>query len=242
MRGCISINFSDRVCQMQNDALSILIIEDEKDIRNLLAYHLKKNLFNPLEASHAEEALQKISLLKPHLIILDLMLPKTSGLDLCQLLKKNIATQNIPILMLTAESSKEDIVKGLELGADDYVTKPFDIKEVMARIKAILRRTHTPEKSLATFTHKELMIDWEKYRLHKNSQEIHITLTEFKLLKILTQYQGRVLTREQLLSALTGDEKVVIDRNIDVHITSLRKKIGPYIETVRGIGYRFQEG
>jgi len=187
-------------------------------------------------------SLKKISLQKPSLIILDLMLPKLSGLEFCKMIRGKSTLQDIPILMLTAKSSKEDIVQGLEMGADDYVTKPFDIKEVLARINTLLRRTSLhSEPTKSFFRYKDLHIEWEKYRVMKKEKECHLTLTEFKLLKTLIQNQGRVLTRDSLLTAMTGDEKVVIDRNIDVHITSLRKKIGPYIETIRGIGYRFED-
>src|SRR3990167_11515472 len=144
---------------MQN---MILIVEDEKAIRDLLSYHLRKQGFELEEASHAEEALKKISLQKPSLIILDLMLPKLSGLEFCKMIRGKSTLQDIPILMLTAKSSKEDIVQGLEMGADDYVTKPFDIREVMARIHAILRRNDAKESASSIFSYKDLKVDWER--------------------------------------------------------------------------------
>ena len=227
---------------MNPEPKKIVVVEDEKHIRELLAYHLEKNKYTTHAYASAEEARPVITTLAPHLIVLDLMLPKMSGLEFCKELKKNPKTKDMGILMLTAKSSKEDIIQGLELGADDYVTKPFDIKEVLARINTLLRRTSLhSEPTKSFFRYKDLHIEWEKYRVMKKEKQCHLTLTEFKLLKTLIQNQGRVLTRDSLLTAMTGDEKVVIDRNIDVHITSLRKKIGPYIETIRGIGYRFED-
>lgn len=222
----------------------IVIVEDEKHIRELLAYHLEKNRYTPHAYASAEEARPSIATLDPHLIILDLMLPKMSGLELCKELKKNPKTKDVAILMLTAKSSKEDIIQGLELGADDYVTKPFDIREVMARIQAILRRDNAKESASSVFSYKDFKIDWERYQATQDKKELSFTQTEFKILKALTSHQGKVLTRDQLLDLINVHEKVVIDRNIDVHILSIRKKCGKdqnYIETIRGIGYRFKD-
>ena len=197
------------------------------------------------QAKSAEEALPIINEQKPIMIILDLMLPKMSGLELCHKLKKESQTQDIPILMLTAKSEKEDIIKGLEMGADDYVTKPFDVREVVARVRALLRRkTSAHELGQPGFSYKKLKIDWERHKVYIHAQPISLTLMEFKILKCLIQNQGRVLTRDRLLDGVLGKEAAVVDRTIDVHIQSLRKKMGEknqYIETIRGIGYRFRD-
>ena len=234
---------------MNPEPKKIVLVEDEKHIRELLAYHLEKNKYTAHAYVSAEEARPVITTLAPHLIVLDLMLPKMSGLEFCKELKKNPKTKDVAILMLTAKSSKEDIIQGLELGADDYVTKPFDIREVMARIQAILRRNGTKESVSSIFSYQDLKIDWERYQatqgsLTQGKKELSFTQTEFKILKALTSHQGKVLTRDQLLDLINAQEKAVIDRNIDVHILSIRKKCGKdqsYIETIRGIGYRFKD-
>ena len=223
----------------------ILIIEDESDISELIAYHLEKNSFSVKQAKSAEEALTIIDEQKPMMIILDLMLPKMPGLELCRKLKAESQTKDISILMLTAKSEKEDIIKGLEMGADDYVTKPFDVREVVARVRALLRRkTSAHELGQPGFSYKKLKIDWERHKVYIHAQPISLTLMEFKILKCLIQNQGRVLTRDRLLDGVLGKEAAVVDRTIDVHIQSLRKKMGEknqYIETIRGIGYRFMD-
>ena len=223
---------------MDPESKKIVIVEDEKHIRDLLAYHLEKNRCTVHAYASAEEARPVITTLHPQLIILDLMLPKMSGLELCKELKKNPKTKDVSILMLTAKSLKEDIIQGLELGADDYVTKPFDIREVLARIHAILRRNGTKESVSSVFSYKDLKIDWERYQATQGKKELSFTQTEFKILKALTSHQGKVLTRDQLLDLINVHEKVVIDRNIDVHILSIRKKCGKnqsYIETIPSI-------
>ena len=223
----------------------ILIIEDESDIRELVTYHLEKNSFSVKQAKSAEEALTIIDEQKPMMIILDLMLPKMPGLELCRKLKAESQTKDISILMLTAKSEKEDIIKGLEMGADDYVTKPFDVREVVARVRALLRRKASAhELGQPGFSYKKLKIDWERHKVYIHAQPISLTLMEFKILKCLIQNQGRVLTRDRLLDGVLGKEAAVVDRTIDVHIQSLRKKMGEknqYIETIRGIGYRFRD-
>ncbi|OGQ18102.1 MAG: hypothetical protein A3B70_00330 [Deltaproteobacteria bacterium RIFCSPHIGHO2_02_FULL_40_11] len=229
---------------MNPEPKKIVVVEDEKHIRELLAYHLEKNKYTTHAYASAEEARPVITTLAPHLIVLDLMLPKMSGLEFCKELKKNPKTKDMGILMLTAKSSKEDIIQGLELGADDYVTKPFDIREVMARIHAILRRDSTKEEASFIFSYKDFKIDWERYQATQDKKELSFTQTEFKILKALTSHQGKVLTRDQLLDLINAQEKAVIDRNIDVHILSIRKKCGKdqnHIETIRGIGYRFKD-
>ena len=219
----------------------ILIVEDEEDISQLLAYHFKKEKFLVKEVKTAEQALSLVREASPRLIILDLMLPHMSGLEMCKTLKENTETKGIPILMLTAKSGKEDIIKGLECGADDYVTKPFDVREVAARVKAILRRNSSRD-AIDIFSYKALKVDWERHKVYVHQKEISLTLTEFKILKSLVHNQGRVLTRERLIDMAIGLETEVIDRTIDVHIQALRKKLGfQYIETIRGIGYRFRD-
>lgn len=229
---------------MESKTKKILIVEDEKDIGDLLSYHLKKEFFPVKQVKSAEEALLWLEEEKPLLIILDIMLPKMSGLEFCNKIKSNPKTKDIAVLILTAKSAKEDIVRGLQLGADDYVTKPFDISEIVARIKAILRRTSSRTVTEQEFKYASLRIHWARHKIYMNKKEIKLTLTEFKILKALIENHGRVLTRDRLLDEVTGGETVVIDRTIDVHIQSLRKKLGggdTYIETIRGIGYRFRD-
>lgn len=217
--------------------VEILIVEDEQDLSRLLSYHLEKESFQTRGVRSAEEALEHLALFHPQLMVLDLMLPGMSGLELCKRIRENPKTKDILILMLTAKSKKEDIVKGLDCGADDYVAKPFDIREVVARIKAILRRM---DMNPSPFSYRALKVDWERHKIYFNQNEIYLTITEFKILRALIENQGRVLTRQRLIDfAVDG---AVIERTIDVHMAALRKKLGPaYIETIRGIGYRFQD-
>ncbi|MBI2608998.1 MAG: response regulator transcription factor [Deltaproteobacteria bacterium] len=222
----------------------ILIIEDEKDINDLLVYHLNKENFEVTQALNAEEGLKKITQKLPDLVILDLMLPQMSGLELCEELKTQENTKNMAVVMLTAKSETADIVYGLELGADDYITKPFDIREVVARLKAVLRRAFHKRKSEESFSYKGLKADWARHKIFVDKEEVHLTLTEFKILKALVENHGRVLTRDKLLDMVVGHDTAVIDRTIDVHILALRKKLknwGQFIETIRGIGYRLQD-
>ncbi len=181
---------------------------------------------------------------KPDLVILDIMLPGQNGFDVCRKMKNNAELKNIPVIILTAKAEEIDVILGLELGADDYIAKPFSPKVLFSRIKAVLRRTKEAEKIPLVLTFGEFMLEVDRYLLRKEERIIPITLSEFGILKRLFANRGKVLTRGQLLDDIHNDDAFVVDRNIDVHIAALRKKLGPnfeWIETVRGIGYRFKE-
>ncbi len=221
----------------------ILIIEDEKDIVDLIAYHLKQNGYPVIFALDGPSGLEKAQKEHPTLIILDLMLPGMEGKDICRALKANPATKTIPIIMLTAKTEEVDRIVGFELGADDYVTKPFSPKELVLRIKAILRRTENVFQDQKTLKIGELFIDADRYYVSFKDNPIKLTTTEFKLLFELAINKGRVLSRDHLLDKVWGYTYEGYSRTIDTHIRRLREKLGlggEYIETVRGIGYRLR--
>lgn len=223
---------------------SILIIEDEKDIADLVEYHLKQTGFKVLTALDGPSGLEKAKKERPELILLDLMLPGMDGKDICRALKANPLTQSIPILMLTAKAEEVDRVVGFELGADDYVTKPFSPKELVLRVKAILRRRPHPEEAEKRVTAGDLSIDLDRHSVSIKGKPIHLTSTEFKLLYELASSRGRVKTREYLLEKVWGYTYEGYARTVDTHIRRLREKLGfmgDWIETVRGVGYRFRE-
>ena len=222
----------------------ILIVEDEEDILDVLKYNLHKAGFQTLEAPNGETARNLIREETPDLILLDLMLPGINGLDLCKILKKDEATRNIPIVMLTAKSSEADIVTGLEMGAEDYVVKPFSPKVLLARIQTVLRRNpaSVPEPS-SSLIFGSLEIHPGRHLVLIDGQQIPLTPTEFRILHFLARHPGWVYTRDQMIDATHGENYFVTDRAIDVQVVGLRKKLGEsgnLIETVRGIGYRFQ--
>ncbi|MDY6843661.1 MAG: response regulator transcription factor [Thermodesulfobacteriota bacterium] len=221
----------------------ILIVDDEKDIVELVAYHLGKEGFRMILSFDGEDAVRLAQRESPDLVILDLMLPGLDGLEVCRLLKRNQETQHIPIIMLTAKAQETDIVVGLELGADDYVTKPFSPRELIARVNAVLRRVTQIENIQETLMMRDLIIDLAQYQATWKGNPLDLTTTEFKLLLFLVQRQGMVMTRQQILDGVLGDDAFVTERTVDVHIRRLRKKLGeafPYIITKRGIGYMFQ--
>ena len=222
----------------------ILLIEDEEDIAALIK--LQGELFG--YKIHVEvdgiNSFRAIEREKPDLVILDIMLPGQNGFDICRKIKSNSELKNIPVLMLSAKSEEIDIVLGLELGADDYVSKPFSPKILFSRIKAILRRDREIEKQQKLLVFGDFSLDVTRYLLKKNGDPVMITLSEFGILKRLLMNKGKVLTRNQLLDDVHNDDAFIVDRNIDVHIAALRKKLGPnfdWIETVRGVGYRLRE-
>ena len=226
----------------------ILVVDDEKDIVELLQYNLEKEGYNISSAFSGEQCLENVKTELPDLILLDLMLPEIDGLDVCKILKSNSRTSNIPIIMLTAKGEETDIVLGLELGADDYITKPFKVRELLARVKAVLRRTKNniplsfKEKEIIKFNN--LVIDSIKYQVTLKDQPLNLTSTEFKLLKFLASHPGKVFTREQLLNQVWAEDSFIVDRAVDVHIRRLRQKLLTYsdcIITIRGVGYRFKE-
>jgi DNA-binding response OmpR family regulator len=221
----------------------ILVVDDEKDIVELLKFNLEKEGFRVIPSYKGEDALRLVKGEMPNLIILDLMLPGIDGLEVCRILKRDLSTLSIPIIMLTAKGEESDIVVGLELGADDYITKPFRIKEMIARVKAVLRRKILPEKPKGKIIVGDLVIDPENYEATRGDTPLNLTPTEFNLLLFLVAKEDRVLTRQQLLDGVLGDESFVTERTIDVHIRRLREKLkeaAGCVVTRRGIGYTFQ--
>ncbi len=222
----------------------IVLIEDEDDIAELIKLQAEIQGYQLIHREDGLNGFECIEKERPDLILLDLMLPGQNGLDVCRRVKSYPQLRSIPIIMLSAKSEETDVVLGLELGADDYVTKPFSPRVLFSRIKAVLRRNEeeVSAKGPKIFEFAHFHIDFESYIVKKQNRPIALTLSEFAILKRLIERSGKVLTRNQLLDDLHGDEAFVVDRNIDVHIASLRKKMGPrfdYIETVRGVGYRF---
>jgi two-component system phosphate regulon response regulator PhoB len=224
---------------------TILIIEDERDIIEVIEYNFKREGFNILSATNGEKGLEIARSKRPAAVILDLMLPGLDGIEVAKRLRKDAATSEIAIVMLTAKGEESDIVLGLGVGADDYVVKPFRPKELLARVKTVLRRgpVQGDAPSGKRLERDGLVIDQAKYEVKKNGKDVPLTLTEFKLLAALASVPGRVFTRELLLEKIQG-EAFVDERNIDVHVRSIRKKLGEdteYIVTVRGVGYKFRE-
>ena len=221
---------------------TILVVDDEEDIRELVSLNLKREGYEILAVETGEQALAEARGRGPALIVLDLMLPGIDGLEVCKKLKADAKTQSIPIVMLTAKGDESDIVTGLELGADDYITKPFSGKVLVARVRRILRRrTEETEKDAVVEIH-ELSIDPTRHEVAVEGKSVDLTLTEFNILHTLARRPGRVYTRYQIVDAIHGSDYLVTDRAVDVQIVALRRKLGPcakYIETVRGVGYRF---
>jgi two-component system phosphate regulon response regulator PhoB len=223
---------------------SILIIEDEKDIVDLIEYHLKQSGFSVISALDGPTGLERARKKRPNLIILDLMLPGMDGKDICRSLKSNPQTQSIPILMLTAKAEETDRLIGFELGADDYVTKPFSPKELVLRVKAILRRKEVDQEGEKIIRIGDLLIDIDRHQVSIKKSPVRLTSTEFKLLVELASKRGRVLTREHLLDRVWGYTYEGYARTVDTHVRRLREKLGALgnsIETIRGVGYRFRE-
>ena len=221
----------------------ILIVEDEPDIRSTLEYNLHRDNFQTESVGNLLDAEKILSTSNISLILLDLMLPDGSGLDLCRKLKANQSTNSIPIIILTAKDDEVDKVVGFELGADDYVTKPFSVRELILRIKAILKRkVQKPEVTEVEREFGELRIDSDSHEVFVNDEEVSLTALEFRLLKQLVDRRGRVQTRDQLLSDVWGYSADITTRTVDTHIKRLREKLGPigkYVQTIRGVGYKF---
>ncbi|HOG08124.1 MAG: response regulator [Syntrophales bacterium] len=227
----------------------ILIADDERDIVELIAYNLEREGFSVLKAYDGKRAWDRTRQSKPDLVLLDLMMPGTPGMDVCRAIRGHAETSAIPVIMLTAKAEPVDKILGLELGADDYITKPFHVRELIARVRAVLRRTkprpedETPE----AFDFRGLHIDFGTYRVTVDGRPVELSTLEFKLLKFLTGRPGRVFSREQLLDRVWGDEAFVEPRTVDVHISRLRaaieadKETPRFILTVRGIGYKFAD-
>lgn len=223
---------------------NILVVEDDPDLQESIRFNLERQGHEVMVASDGQAALDVATRKKPDLVLLDLMLPKVSGRDVTVALKKNPATRSIPVIMLTAMSAENDIVLGLQIGADDYVTKPFSMDVLLARVAAVLRRrSGVPDKE-GLLTAGPIQVDRSRHVVEVDGAPIAITLTEFRLLEALIAAKGRVLSRDQLMSLAMGPDVAVTDRTIDVHITSLRRKLGDHrelVETVRGVGYRFAD-
>jgi DNA-binding response OmpR family regulator len=221
----------------------VVIIEDDQDIARSISYNLERDGdYEVSMATSGEQGLEQLLQHPPDLVILDLNLPHMSGFEICRRLRREDATAHVPVIMLTARVAEADKVLGLDLGADDYVTKPFSIRELMARIRAVIRRTH-PDATSAGFDNGMLRIDYENFKVTVAGIEVKLTRKEFDLLKALAQNQGRVMTRDRLLDRVWGLEFHGATRTLDVHIRRLRQKLGPLapaIETVVGVGYRFR--
>ena len=234
---------------MANSGQKILVVEDEPDIAKLVSYNLTQERFKVVTAEDGEQALKTIQREKPNLVVLDLMLPGLSGIEVCKLLREREETAKLPILMLTAKAGEADRVLGLELGADDYLSKPFSPRELVARVRAILRRTDgsATKETPPAYDKGGLKIDFSTYEVLVRGKAVKLTLKEFELLRFLVQNPNRVLSRDQLLDRVWGGETFVTPRTVDVHIRRLRKAIEKddskpkWILTLRGVGYKFDE-
>ncbi len=222
----------------------ILVVEDEKDILELVKYNLEKEGYLVSTAVSVEEAFKVLEKESPQLIVLDLMLPGIDGLEACRIIKQDPKTKNIPIIILTAKSEESDVIVGLQMGADDYVTKPFSPKVLLARIKAVVRRL-TPKEIFDDGREiGGLKIDVAKHKVTYKNQLIELTTIEFNILEFLSRHPGRVFNRDQIMDRVWKEGRFIVDRAVDVHIRGLRKKMGKaaeLVETVRGIGYRFKD-
>ncbi len=228
---------------MPAEKVRILIVDDEEAIREMLGYTLMKEGYTCIEAGSVDEARARIKAETPNLILLDWMLPGMSGIDYARRLRSVPETRDIPIIMLTARGDEDDMVRGLETGADDYITKPFSTKELLARVKVVLRRS-SPNNAAAVITVEGLVLDPETYRVTANDENLDLSPTEFKLLHFFVTHPERVYSRSQLLDQVWGENVYVEERTVDVHIRRLRKILEAYgydryIQTVRSVGYRF---
>ncbi len=223
----------------------IAVIDDEPDILELVSFHLSKSGFRVKQFSIGEDFIRFLSSASPDLVLLDLMLPDWDGFEICKYLRSKDEFRSIPIIMLTARGTEVDRVLGLELGADDYVTKPFSPRELVARVKAVLRRGMQAKWDVEKIMVGEsLVIDLNRYEVFVDGERVELTSTEFNILKTLASKKGWVFTRDQILDSLWGKEKIVLDRTVDVHIRHLREKLGKakhLIKNVRGVGYKVEE-
>lgn len=222
----------------------ILIIEDERALTKVLTYNLEKEGYETLVAHDGMEGLRKAQTVPVDLIVLDLMLPVLGGLEVCRELRAGEKTRDIPIVMLTAKSEETDQIVGFSMGADDYVTKPFSVKVLLQRIKALRRRAESVAEPSDVIEHLGVRMDRTRHRVTVEGRDVELTPTEFRLLECLLRQPGRAFTRSQMMDAAIGERAVVLDRTIDVHVKSLRRKLGQAgekLETVRGVGYRFRE-
>ncbi len=228
---------------------TVLVVEDEDDIRELVRYNLVKEGYHVVSVASGEEGLAAVARKPPDLVLLDLMLPGVDGLAVCRRLKESPRTRELPVIMLTAKGEEADVVRGLNAGADDYITKPFSPRVLLARVRAVFRR-HQADACLdgneggETIEIHELAIHPGRHEVRLNNQPLNLTSTEFRVLRFLARRPGWVFTRQQILDGVHGENYAITDRAVDVQIVGLRKKLGPagkYLETVRGVGYRFKE-
>jgi two-component system phosphate regulon response regulator PhoB len=228
------------------DEITILIIEDEQDLLELLRYNLEREGYHVEAVTTGEDGLKQVRAEPPDLVLLDLMLPGMDGLEVCRGLKGRDHTANIPVIMLTAKGEEQDVVRGLEMGADDYIPKPFSPRVLLARLRAVLRRGagRADEPAHRVVKSNGISVDLDRHEVHANGERKDLTATEFKLLSLLASKPGRVFTRQQIIEAVHEGLAAVTDRSVDVQVVALRRKLGEVghvIETIRGVGYRFKE-
>ena len=224
--------------------MRILVVDDEPDAIELIRFNLKASGYEVLTAEDGKEALAKARKFSPDMILLDVMLPEIDGLEVCKILRRDPATASLPIIMLTAKGSEIDRVLGLEFGADDYVTKPFSPRELMLRVRNLLKRKESSKEEVERFQVRDIELDVSKYEVKIMGQPIDLTPTEFKLLQILMERKGRVQSRDRLLQDVWGYDQLIDTRTVDTHVRRLREKMGEaadYVTTVRGVGYRLME-
>lgn len=224
----------------------VVVIEDEADIREVIEHNLSREGYEVHSSANGEQGLEMIRKILPDIVLLDLMLPGLDGLAVCRRIKADSLTRSISVVMVTAKGEESDIVLGLGVGADDYVTKPFSPRELVARVEAVLRRGPLKDEknTMERVSRGELSIDLGRFEARIGEMPLIFTVTEMRLLHFLASYPGRVFTRDHLVKRVIGEDTYVVDRNIDVHIRSVRKKLGKYrnlIKTIRGVGYRFQD-
>jgi len=222
----------------------ILVVDDEPEAIELVEFNLKQAGFDVASAADGAEALKKARALQPSLVVLDLMLPEMDGLEVCKILRREPTTKAIPIIMLTAKAAEIDRVLGLELGADDYLTKPFSPRELVLRVKKVLQRGRVEDDEEKTMKFGDLLIDTPRHLVSWRGKAIELTATEFKLLSVLAKRRGRVQSRDQLLRDVWEYDSLIDTRTVDTHMRRLREKLGPaakFLDTVRGVGYRFVE-
>lgn len=225
---------------------TVLVVEDEHDLQELLRYNLEREGYRVVGVMRGEQALEEVEDRMPDLVLLDLMLPGMDGLEVCRAIRGNPDTATLPVVMLTAKGEEADIVTGLELGADDYIVKPFSPRVLLARLKAVMRRRRrAAERDEGTIIRVgELEVDPGRHEVRIEGESITLTQTEFRIVQLLAGKPGRVFTRAQIVASVQGDHVAVTDRSVDVHIVSLRRKLGDagtMIQTVRGVGYRFED-
>ena len=224
---------------------TVLVIDDEKDLLELVRYNLEKEHMDVITATDGQSGLEIGLKHKPDLVLLDLMMPGMNGLEVCKQLRSDARTSRVPIIMLTAKAAETDKIVGLEMGADDYITKPFSVRELLARVRAVLRRSGPAAEAAEVIRRGELLIDTAKHEVTYASQRVSLTATEFRILEFLANRPGRVLSRDDIIDGALGRDASVFNRTIDVHVTALRKKLGPAggqrIETVRGFGYKWAD-